>query len=298
MASYKTRLNTNTKYLVGLASLLLMTMICAAFSFAGNNDFDVARQGIMLREIGHEILLHSGDSTSRVLPVKKVAENEYQITFENDFTFQPDSLVKIISRSLAKNNLAHNYIVNVVDCTGKDIIFGYAIFENKKDNIVPCKGRKQPKGCYVVSIKFQSDGITTSQKGFLIGGIPLLAFIGLVISRSVKTRKSKPENTGVEKDSFEIGKTMFDPQKRLLINAIASTELTTKENKLLLIFAQSPNIIIERSRLQKEIWEDEGVIVGRSLDMFISKLRKKLESDPTIQLVNIHGKGYRLEIGE
>jgi len=70
----------------------------------------------------------------------------------------------------------------------------------------------------------------------------------------------------------------------------------TKENKILLILAQSPNTVIERARLQKEIWEDEGVIVGRSLDMFISKLRKKLEIDPSIQLVNIHGKGYRLEV--
>jgi len=52
----------------------------------------------------------------------------------------------------------------------------------------------------------------------------------------------------------------------------------------------------QRSRLQKEIWEDEGVIVGRSLDMFISKLRKKLELDPNINIVVIRGKGYKLEI--
>jgi DNA-binding response OmpR family regulator len=64
------------------------------------------------------------------------------------------------------------------------------------------------------------------------------------------------------------------------------------------IFAQSPNQIIERSRLQKEIWEDEGVIVGRSLDMFISKLRKKLELDANINIVVIRSKGYKLEISE
>ena len=58
----------------------------------------------------------------------------------------------------------------------------------------------------------------------------------------------------------------------------------------------SPNEAVERSRLQKEIWEDEGVIVGRSLDMFISKLRKKLEFDPNIKIVVIRGKGYKLEI--
>ncbi|MEO6521854.1 MAG: winged helix-turn-helix domain-containing protein [Mucilaginibacter sp.] len=68
------------------------------------------------------------------------------------------------------------------------------------------------------------------------------------------------------------------------------------ETRLLLIFATSPNETIARSRLQKEIWEDEGIIVGRSPDMFISKLRKKLELDPNINIPVIRGKRYELEI--
>jgi DNA-binding response OmpR family regulator len=47
--------------------------------------------------------------------------------------------------------------------------------------------------------------------------------------------------------------------------------------------------------LLKRVWEDEGVITGRSLDVFISKLRKKLKNDPSVQIVNVHGKGYKLE---
>jgi DNA-binding response OmpR family regulator len=73
--------------------------------------------------------------------------------------------------------------------------------------------------------------------------------------------------------------------------------LTGTETRLLLILAASPNQTIQRSRLQKEIWEDEGVIVGRSLDMFISKLRKKLELEPDTKIVVVRGKGYRLEVG-
>jgi DNA-binding response OmpR family regulator len=73
-------------------------------------------------------------------------------------------------------------------------------------------------------------------------------------------------------------------------------DLTKTEARVLRIFALTPNEAIERSRLQKEIWEDEGVIVGRSLDMFISKLRKKLEPDPTLKIAVIRGKGYKLEI--
>jgi len=161
---------------------------------------------------------------------------------------------------------------------------------------MPCSGRKQPKSCYVINLKFKSQGLSMPSKGYLIGGIPLLAFIGLVISMSGKGRKNTVENSSILDNSFKMGNIIFNPARRQLQSAGIVTELTLKENKLLLIFARSPNEIIERSRLQKEIWEDEGVIVGRSLDMFISKLRKKLEHDPAIKLVNIHGKGYKLEI--
>jgi DNA-binding response OmpR family regulator len=76
-----------------------------------------------------------------------------------------------------------------------------------------------------------------------------------------------------------------------------SVDLTATESRVLRIFAESPNAVIKRNRIQKEIWEDEGVIVGRSLDMFISKLRRKLEMDERVKIVVIRGVGYRLEVG-
>ncbi|MGB4398112.1 MAG: winged helix-turn-helix domain-containing protein [Daejeonella sp.] len=95
---------------------------------------------------------------------------------------------------------------------------------------------------------------------------------------------------------FTLGKGFFDAKNRKLIINGKTVNLAGTETRLLLIFASSPNETIERSRLQKEIWEDEGVIVRRSLDMFISKLRKKLEFDPNFKITVIRGKGYRLEI--
>lgn len=297
MANHKTQPGTKTKYVFGLTCLLLVTIICAAFGFTRNDDFNMAKQQILLRKIGHEILLHSGDSTSRVLPVKEIAANEYQVRFENEFTFQTDSLVRIIKRSLEKDHLSDDYIVKVLNCSGQEILFGYAIFQNEQNNIVPCSGRKQPRGCYLVNIKFQNSGITDLSKGYLIGGLSLFAFIGLLAVRPFGIRKKKIE-TGNAENVFHIGNTLFDPTNRQITILGITTELTPKENKLFRIFAGSPNSIIERSRLQKEIWEDEGVIVGRSLDVFISKLRKKLENDPLIQLVNVHSKGYKLQIND
>ncbi|MES2456060.1 MAG: winged helix-turn-helix domain-containing protein [Bacteroidota bacterium] len=283
------------KYLSGLTLLLFIFIVCAAFSRTGNDDYALARKEVLLRKIGHELLLQSGDSTSRVLPVKKIADNEYLISFANEFTFQPDSLVNTTRRLLAKDPLAGDYVVNVLNRNNAGVAFGYAISQDKKDDIVACSGRQQPKGYYRISIKFKPTGMNATKNGYLLGSLPFLAFVGFVFLRSAKPRKVLPEiqPAGI----FNFGPVLFDVQERLLTINEKNIVLTGTETRLLLIFAMSPNETIARSRLQKEIWEDEGIIVGRSLDMFISKLRKKLEFDPNIKIVVIRGKGYKLEIG-
>ena len=282
------------KHLGGLLLLTFIAIICVAFSMTGNDDFDFARREILLRRIGHEILLQSGDSTSRVLPVKKIGGNEYQISFENAFTFQPESLVNTTQRLLAKDPLASDYVVNVLNCANASVAYGYAISKNKKDDIVACIGRRQPIACYMINIKFKPTGIITAKNGYLLGSLTVLAFVGFIFLRSVKPRKALPDSqhTGI----FTLGSMSFDAETRKLMINGKTIDLTRTETRVLRIFALSPNEAIERSRLQKEIWEDEGVIVGRSLDMFISKLRKKLEFDPNIKIVVIRGKGYKLEI--
>lgn len=282
------------KYLLGLLILVFMAVICVAFSTEDGDGFAIARREILLRKIGHELLLQSGDKTSRVLPVKKIGENEYQIMFENDLTFQTDSLVKTTQRLLTNEPLVGDYIVNVLNCGNASVAYGYAISKNKKDDIVACKGRKQPKACYMINIKFKPTGINTTKKEYLLCGLPILAFIGFIFLGAVKPRSAL--TNGQHTNTFTLGSLLFDAKNRKLMINEKTVGLTGTETRLLLIFASSPNETIERSRLQKEIWEDEGVVVGRSLDMFISKLRKKLEIDPNINIVVIRGKGYRLEI--
>lgn len=282
------------KYLGGLILLLFISVICVAFGMADGDGFDLARREILLRKIGHEILLQSGDSTSRVLPVEKISENEYRIRFENDLTFQPDSMMNTTRRVLATAPLASDYVVNVLNCGSTSVAYGFAISGNKKDDIVACSGRKQPRGCYIINIKFKPAGMNTAKKGYILGGLSFLAFVGFIFFRPVKPRKLLPE--GEHTTAFTWGSVLFDAKKRQLTVNENTIDLTGTETRLLLIFASSPNQAIERSRLQKEIWEDEGVIVGRSLDVFISKLRKKLEPDPNIKIVNIRSKGYKLEI--
>jgi DNA-binding winged helix-turn-helix (wHTH) protein len=282
------------KYMGGLLILLFISIICVAFSMTGNDDFDFARREVLLRRIGHEVLLQSGDSTSRVLPVKKIAENEYQVSFENAFTFQADSLVNTTQRLLAKDPLASDYVVNVLNCANASVAYGYAISKNKKDDIIACIGRRQPTACYMINIKFKPTGIITAKNEYFLGALLLVAFAGFIFLRSVKPQGALPDSQHTGR--ITLGSVSFDAETRKLLINGKTIDLTRTETRVLRIFALSPNEAIERSRLQKEIWEDEGVIVGRSLDMFISKLRKKLEFDPNIKIVVIRGKGYKLEI--
>jgi len=73
-------------------------------------------------------------------------------------------------------------------------------------------------------------------------------------------------------------------------------ELTSKEAKLLKLFCLNQNKVINRDIIQKAIWEDEGYFVGRSMDVFISRLRKLLKDEPSVTILNIHGVGYKLEV--
>jgi hypothetical protein len=300
------------KYLYGVLLLMLISLICVAFSMSGSNGFDIARRVVLLRRIGHEILLQSGDSTSRVLPVKKIGENEYQISFEHAFTFQPDFLVNTTQRLLAQDPLASDYVVTVLNCADGNVAYGYAISKSKQDDIVACIGRTQPTSCYRINIKFKPTGITSAKNGYFLGGLLLLALGGFIFWRSAKPQQGLPDLPDVpapsalpdstdlpesgHTDRFTLGSILFDMKHQQLVVNGNIIDLTGTETRILHIFALSPNEVIERSRLQKEIWEDEGVIVGRSLDMFISKLRKKLEPDPDIKIAVIRGKGYKLEI--
>lgn len=281
-----------TKYII---ALLLLVLISLVFFVNNANDFDLSRREVLLRRIGHEVLLQSRDSTSRVPPIKKIAENEYQISFEKEFSFVTDSLVNTTQRLLARDYYVTDYVVNVINCDNSSVAYGYAISKNKKEDILACVGRKQPIACYKINIKFKPSDVVTANYKYYLVGLAFLLLIGFMFWK-LKPKKQLPkiDNNRL----FTFGSVVFDAQKRQLEINKKTIDLTATETRLLLIFASSPNETIERSRLQKEIWEDEGVIVGRSLDMFISKLRKKLELDPNINIVVIRGKGYKLEIRE
>lgn len=285
-----------------VASCFLTTIVSFVAKKSEKSDFEAAKEIIVMRKIAHQVLQYSGDSTSRILPIKKISKNEFQIPFESAFTFKPDSLVSIIGKIISENKLPTDYIVNVLEENTEKIIFGYAILKSEKNNIVPCKGREQTKMRYCISIKFQEESFFETNQILFISSFCLFGFglIVLGIQRNKKIKSllgvAKYEKEILKDNIIQLGKYIFFPDEQSLVFENEKLDLTQKETKLLCIFAAAPNQVIDRNRLQKEVWEDEGIIVGRSLDMFISKLRKKLDHDSDVKIMNIHGKGYKLSI--
>src|SRR5688572_5538339 len=95
---------------------------------------------------------------------------------------------------------------------------------------------------------------------------------------------------------YTLGSLICDFTNQQIKTGIHIQELTSKEAKLLKLFCLNQNKVINRDIIQKAIWEDEGYFVGRSMDVFISRLRKLLKDDPAVAILNIHGVGYKLEV--
>ncbi|HHT23633.1 MAG TPA: response regulator transcription factor [Bacteroidales bacterium] len=109
------------------------------------------------------------------------------------------------------------------------------------------------------------------------------------ILRRVRGKKTKDIVT------YQIGRFVFDSQKQTLeFDGEETKKLTTKESELLTLLAANANNILERNYALKIIWVDDNYFNARSMDVYITKLRKLLKDDPDVAIINIHGKGYKL----
>ena len=97
---------------------------------------------------------------------------------------------------------------------------------------------------------------------------------------------------------FKIGSHTYDPHKQTLQRGEEKTKLTTKESELLTLLYQHANDILQREYALKSIWIDDNYFNARSMDVYITKLRKHLRDDEDVEILNVHGKGYKLIIPE
>lgn len=112
------------------------------------------------------------------------------------------------------------------------------------------------------------------------------------IMRRVRGKNQKVQTV------YQIGKFTFDTQRQILSFGDEQTKLTTKESELLALLCSHSNEVLERELALKTIWIDDNYFNARSMDVYITKLRKHLRADDRIEINNVHGKGYRLIVPE
>ena len=197
------------------------------------------------------------------------------------------------------------------DCTWeKDGELGYQAFTNNTFDIVildvmmPVKDGfstakdirgidKQVPIVFLTAKSMKEDTL----KGFEIGADDyitkpfnmeeLIARINAIVKRTSK----ETEN---HFDDLSIGNFTFNPKMQLLTIDDKTFNLTTKECDLLILLYKNKNDILERNHALKAVWGDDNYFNGRSMDVYIAKLRKYLKNDSSIQIINVHGRGFKL----
>ena len=111
-------------------------------------------------------------------------------------------------------------------------------------------------------------------------------------------KRTKGIGKADKESKFKIGEYQFDSEKQVLTHGDDSQKLTTKESDLLKLLCLNRNSILERNYALKTIWIDDNYFNARSMDVYITKLRKYLKEDPDIEIMNVHGKGFKLMVPE
>ncbi|GHV64803.1 DNA-binding response regulator [Bacteroidia bacterium] len=115
----------------------------------------------------------------------------------------------------------------------------------------------------------------------------------LILRIEAIMRRSNLKQDGAQ-EVFKIGKLTFNCKKQSLLDEAGEEKLTTKEADLLRLLCQNVGKVLERNYALRQIWADDNYFNARSMDVYITKLRKHLRRDPNVEIINVHGKGYKL----
>jgi DNA-binding winged helix-turn-helix (wHTH) protein len=268
--------------------------------FGGNskNHFS-EKANLAIRRTVHHLLKSSGDSTSKIQPVENLDESTFIIRISKNFNY--DLLPQLLAESFKIHQIEREYDVSVLNCENTELELGYNSFDFMNGQNVPCTGRKQDIDCYDLRVSFTKKPAQFFSKSFWL--IPLwVVFLGSFMywNRKNPTQKIEPQvdSETEQSDKISFGNSSLDFSNQILSSVNIDHKLTYREAKLLKLFVCNINQLLERDFILKAVWEDEGIIVGRSLDVFVSRIRKILQDDTRVQIVTLHGVGYKLQVSE
>lgn len=257
---------------------------------------------LALRRTGHLLLKAKGDSTTEIPPVEEVKNGVWRLKLNHHFAYK--DLPEILHASFMLHGIQRNYDVAVISCDDNKIEAGYNLNDYLVNKQVPCQERETNNNCQYIEVSFQKSQAPLSSPYQYLWALltPFAYFLWTQFKVPKNVNNSSSPDTKVEliapekEPLLQFGAFLLDYTGQKLIVKEVVHNLTYREAKLLHLFVTHANQILERSTIIEKVWADEGVLVGRSVDMFVSRLRKMLKDDPTVQIVAVHGIGYRLEI--
>src|SRR5215211_1683989 len=228
--------------LVGSSIMIIVILISAVAFISKKNETPEKHLEVVLRNLGHQLLLSAKDSSSRVLPVKKLNENTYQVSFQSNFSFISDTLINLVQRTFQKNALANDYIVNLRNCEQNETVFAFEI-NSQAGDLTPCRGRELEVGCYVIEIELLKK--TKFNFFLLLLLIIPLSFVGFYVKDKF-WKKEEKESIFDNNDYIQLGNFRFYTDNNVLKIENNNIALSEKETKALKIFADNINQIVER----------------------------------------------------
>ena len=269
-----------------------------SFSLLAGNGLNQERRLAAMRTIGHEVLLDVGDKDSRVLPVRKTVDG-YSIQLAQPWTFQADPVIAIVDSIVTQLDSTLAFSVAIEHDASCEIVHNFTAGGNFGGEFLACSGRLYDKDFYTIHVTLYDPSELVTPDSFRLASSPgaMIILILLSIMGVVYFVKSKWTNS-TDPQMTPIGGYLFDQNRMRLSYGEQNIDLSYKETHLLALLHASANETLSRDQIQKVVWDDEGHYVGRTLDVFISKLRKKLALDPNVRIVNIRGVGYRLLLEE
>lgn len=137
-------MNPRKFYFYGSLSLAILSTVMLLTSDKKDETFSELVK-IALRDVGNKLLLANQDSTSLILPVQKIEESKFQLSFERELTIFPDTLVKVVQESFLRANLPSHYQIEVKQCQDLEVAYSFLQNANVEKNIIPCSGRNIPQ---------------------------------------------------------------------------------------------------------------------------------------------------------
>jgi len=248
---------------------------------------------LALRRAADRLLRASGDSSTRIPAVEQRSDVVWRVRLDPSFEY--DSLPPILEASLVHYGIDRPYRVAIRRCDNAMLDLGYHRKDLLADSTVSCMGRDEPEGCHYLEVEFLSADTGPSFGAGIGIVLILLAGAGGWWWYRRSTHEEPVEGQDREGEWITLGRSRLHPTAQMLECGGMRQTLTYREAKLLRLFAEHPNEVLERDVILQQVWGEEGVQVGRSVDMFVSRLRKKLRDDPSLSIVAVHGLGYRLE---